>query len=332
MRTSSSSPVIGPSFEFVDEVNWDELEEGGGFGRRSRPLLIKGAVRMWPAWQRWSFARLAELRRPDGSEPVTRFITGVVEQGATRPQYDGPVGPYLRDLAETSVRAASEPRDDVGLLSDRRRRTLRPGKRFHLDWSYMSTFAPDRVYLSQWDILREFPALRDDFDIRRIWPGWRWTWEYVFLGPAHTVTGLHFDFPSNWFCQVHGTKEVILVTPDQSRHMCPSKKFDWGATLSAIDITRLHEQPRERARFANVRGLYARVEAGDALFIPKRTWHAVVAREPSISLAVFGLTPAEIVVEGGMAELKGLLHRLHLYRWGYCACHGMDMDRHRPAT
>src|SRR5262249_36007543 len=88
--------------------------------------------------------------------------------------------------------------------------------------------------------------------------------------------------------------------------------------LSAIDITRLHRQPGELARFANVQALYARVEAGDALYIPKRTWHAVIALEPSISLAVFGLTPAEIVVEGGMAELKGLQHRLHIYRWGNC--------------
>ena len=67
--------------------------------------------------------------------------------------------------------------------------------------------------------------------------------------------------------------------------------------------------------------MYARVEAGDALFIPKRTWHAVVALEPSVSLAVFGLTPSEIVIGGGRAELRGLLHRLGLYRWGNCACH-----------
>ena len=67
--------------------------------------------------------------------------------------------------------------------------------------------------------------------------------------------------------------------------------------------------------------MYARVEAGDALFIPKGTWHAVVALEPSISLAVFGLTPAEVVINGGLAELKRLLHNLRLYRWGNCACH-----------
>jgi lysine-specific demethylase 8 len=179
------------------------------------------------------------------------------------------------------------------------------------------------VYLAQWHILDEFPELRKDFDIQRIWPGWRWTWEFVFIGPADTVTGVHYDFPNNWFCQVRGTKEVIVFPPDQSRHMCKSRKYDWGATLSDIDITRLDEQPVERASLAQAQGLYARVEAGDALFIPRRNWHAVVSLEPSISLAVFGLTPWEIISGGGPSEARNLLHKLHLYRWGNCTCHKM---------
>ena len=65
----------------------------------------------------------------------------------------------------------------------------------------------------------------------------------------------------------------------------------------------------------------ARVEAGDALFIPKRNWHAVVAQEPSISLAVFGLTFWEIISRGGPLEVRQFLHKLHLYRWGNCICH-----------
>jgi hypothetical protein len=319
-RLAPAPTAIGPEFEFVEEVRWDELT-AGGFGRRSRPLLVKGAVRMWPAWERWTFDKFAALQKPDGSEAVARFITGVVEQGATREQFDAPVGPYLRELARTAERAARDPRPERGLLSARRLAGLRRGDRFRLDWSYLTTFVPDRVYLSQWEILREFPELTSDFAIRQIWPGWRLTWQYAFVGPANTVTGLHYDFPDNWFCQVRGTKEVILVTRDQYRHMCPSRKFDWGATLSAIDITRLADQPKELAEFEQVRALYARVEAGDALFIPKRTWHAVVALEPSISLAVFGLAPAEVVVNGGLAELKRLLHVLRLYRWGNCACH-----------
>jgi hypothetical protein len=314
------SAFIGPSFELVDEVAWEDLQRDSRFGPRKRPLLVKGAVRAWPAWERWSFERLAALRRADGSEVVFRFQNGLVEQGVTRPPLDLPISPYIKDLAA----GASQPRPpDLGLLPDRRFRALSRGERFHLEWSHMDTFEADRVYLAQWNILDEFRELRRDFAIRQLWPGWRYTWEFVFIGPANTVTGVHYDFPNNWFCQVRGTKEVIVFPPDQTPFMCKSRKYDWGATLSDIDISRLDELPRERAEFEKAHGFYARVEAGDALFIPKRNWHAVVSLAPSISLGVFGLTPWEIISGGGPSEFRSLLHKLHLFRWGNCTCHKM---------
>ena len=128
------------------------------------------------------------------------------------------------------------------------------------------------------------------FAITTVWPGLRWTWEFVFMGPAHTVTGIHYDFPINWFCQVTGTKEFMLFPPDQSENMCESEKYDWGATLSDINISKLADQPGELSHFNKVKGIYARVEAGDALFVPSKTWHCVVALEPSIRRAEFERT------------------------------------------
>lgn len=312
----------GPEFLRVEEISADALARQGGFKARKRPLLVKGAVKMWPAYERWTFANLANLRRADGSEVVTSFQNGLVEQGATRPPVIQPVAPYLRALAESAATIRAERIDDIGLMPARRLRALGDHERFRLDWDYLKSFTPDRVYLAQWYILNEFPHLRRDFEIRQLWPGLRRTWEYTFIGPADTVTGLHYDFPNNWFCQVTGVKEFLLFPPDQSAHLCKSRKYDWGATLSDIDISRLDEQPREEAAFARAQGLYARVEAGDALFVPSKTWHAVVSLEPSIGLAVFGLTPWEIVAGGVPSETRSLLHKLRLYRWGECTCHG----------
>lgn len=315
--------ITGPAFQFVEEIDASQLGSIGGYSdlrTRTRPLLVKGALRQWPAQQHWSFEQMAALRYRDGSEPVIKFQNGLVEQGQTRARPDMPISPYLRELAAIAAQPLSE---DIGLLPLRRRRELlaAPAAPFHLDWSYMQSFTPDRMYLAQWNILDEFPALRRDFAIKDLWPGWRWTWEYVFVGPAHTVTGLHNDFPHNWFCQLRGTKEFILFPPDQTPHMRIADKYDWGATLSDINIARLPQQPEQLASFEQTHGLYARVEAGDALFIPKRTWHAVVALEPSISLGVFGLTVPEILIDGGISSVKNLLHKMHLYRWGNCTCH-----------
>jgi len=280
--------------------------------------LVKGAVRHWPAWENWSFDKLAALCEARAANLVSSFQTGLTEQGATRPRAELAVAPYLRELGRAALLPPADPRR--ALLSLERRAGLAPGESFLLNWARMD-FTPDRVYLQQWDMLAQLPRLRRDFPMRRLWPGLRKTWEYAFIGPADTLSGLHCDFPNNWFCQVRGTKEFILFTPDQSPHLSVAKKYDWGATLSEVDISRLDGQPGVRERFAQARGLYARVEAGDALFIPKRTWHAVVALEPSISIGIFGLTPGEILIGGGIATARDLLHRVHLYRWGNCTCH-----------
>jgi lysine-specific demethylase 8 len=241
-----------------------------------------------------------------------------VEQGSTRPLPVLPVTPYLRELSQAAELAQPS---EVGLLPDARRKSLKAGDPFHLDWSHLQTFETHRRYLADWPILEEFPELRRDLLLRTLWPGWRWTWEYVFIGPENTVTGLHLDIHDNWFCQLRGTKEVLLFLPDQTPRMHVSDKYNLGSVLSRIDIAHLHQQPREAADFEQTSGLYARVEAGDALFIPKQTWHAVVALSPSISLGVFGLRLFEVMTAGAWAEFKNFLHALKLYRPGNCICH-----------
>jgi lysine-specific demethylase 8 len=301
----------------VEEREWQSLSQQEARAT-NRPLLVKGAVRSWPAWTRWSFDQLADLRYPNGTEAVCRFQQGLVEQGATEPLPILPVAPYLRELSQAAQCPVSE---GVGLLPQSRRKSLAAGEEFFLNWAHLQTFEPNRRYLADWPVFQEFPALCRDFTIRTLWPGQRWCWAYMFVGPANTVTGFHQDIHDNWFCQIRGTKEVVLVSREQTPHMCVSRKYNLGSVLSEINISKLDRQGREAAEFARTHGLYARVEAGDALFIPKNTWHAVVALEPSISLAVFGLTALEVITVGAWAEFKHLLHRLRLYRWRNCICH-----------
>jgi hypothetical protein len=313
---STSIPTYrGPSVRLVEECS---VKECGGARTFDRPLVVKGAVRDWPAWTRWSFDQLAELRYPDGKPAVCRFQEGLVEQGATPALPVLPVAPYLRELANAAQYPVS---DEVGLLPASRRKSLTPGESCYLNWAHMQSFQPTRRYLADWPVLQEFPSLRRDFDIRTLWPGHRWCWEYMFVGPANTVTGFHQDIHDNWFCQIRGTKEVILIPNDQTPHMCVSRKYNLGSVLSHINISKLDRPSREADALAQTHGFHARVEAGDALFIPKNTWHAVVSLAPSISLAVFGLTALEVITAGAWAEFKHLLHRLRLYRRRNCICH-----------
>jgi hypothetical protein len=317
----------GPPFRLVDTVTSAELERQGGFRPRRRPLLVKGALTTWPAWEKWSFGKLAELRRADGSELVTSFQNGLTEQGLTREPLALPLGPYLRELDA----AAARPRDPRrGLVPDDRLAGLQPGEDFHLDWGHLD-FPPDRTYLAVWYLFDDFPRLRADLAIRSLWPGLRSTWAYAFIGPSDTVTGLHNDYPDNWFCMVRGVKEFVLFPPEYTACISPSRKFDSGGDLSDTDVTRLGEQPERAAKLAQAQGLYARVEAGDALFIPRKTWHAVVALAPSISVGVFGLSPLDMLTGGVKSLARDWLHALGLYRKGHCTCHRMPAPPTAPA-
>lgn len=75
----------------------------------------------------------------------------------------------------------------------------------------------------------------------------------------------------------------ILLPPDQSAHLFLRPKIRHGrATFSDINVSRLPDQTMALASFEKASGIHARVEAGDALFIPRRIWHSVVSLEPSI--------------------------------------------------
>jgi hypothetical protein len=319
----NAAPYAGPSFRRVDQIEWDDFARlGEHLGHRARPLLIKGAIRQWPATERWTFEKLAELRRRDGSEVLTNFQIGIAEQGQSRQDVIRPIAPYLRSLAQAQRNAFAAGDHLRGLLTAEQHAMISPAETFRLDWSYMKTLPRDQPYISLWHILKEFPELKADFKVQEVWPGLRWDWQYTFLGPGKSVTGFHFDYPTNLFCQVSGVKEFLLFPPDQNEYMAPSTKYDWGGKMSHVDITRLDEQPELAAAFARASGLYARVESGDALFVPRRTWHAVVSSVPSVSLAVFGLTPWQLFIDGLPSVARAGLHAIGLHGRGNCTCHG----------
>jgi len=315
---------LGPAFQLVNQIDIDELDQLGGFeafaARNRSPLLIKGAVKLWPAWEKWDFDTLATL--VEAKQLQTKFQNGLIEQGATNEPPRLPIAPYLRGLAKASQEVDRDVMNQKGLCNKQRYEGLQQGEEFYLDWSYMQSFEANKLYLGDWHMLQHLPELRKDFKIREIWPGCRSIWEAVFIGPADTFTGIHYDYEDNWFFQVRGTKEFLLFDVDQDEYMCRSSRYDFGAVLSEINLKNLPDEPPERrAKFAKAKGYYVRVEAGDALFIPKRCWHSVVALEPSVSLAVFGIKPCEFVVNSFPYATRAVLHSLGLFANGNCTCH-----------
>jgi lysine-specific demethylase 8 len=327
MGLSIMTAYAGPAFRLVDTITLDRFQRQGGLASLARPLLVKGGVTGWPAWEKWSFDWFARLARESRHEVKATFQNGLIEQGATQRPLELPLEPYVRQLGEAAPATGSLHRDDVGLCPDRVLAALGRSDSFRLDWGYLGTFQPNKVYLGQWDILREFPQLRQDVDLSRMWRK-RTHWPYIWIGPEHTVTGLHTDYPDNWFCHFRGEKEFVMFLPDNDRWLSLSPKYDYGAKLSRVDVMQVAKDGPEARLFAQAEGIYARVQAGDALFVPKNTWHCVLGLQPSISLSVFGLSLGELIAEGPKRIALDLLHRIGLYRRGNCTCHGAKPGRY----
>ena len=45
------SKYQGPSFRLVESMTIDEFDRHGGARGLKNPLLVKGAVKRWPAWE-----------------------------------------------------------------------------------------------------------------------------------------------------------------------------------------------------------------------------------------------------------------------------------------
>uniref|UniRef100_A0A1D1ZUM8 JmjC domain-containing protein n=1 Tax=Auxenochlorella protothecoides TaxID=3075 RepID=A0A1D1ZUM8_AUXPR len=105
----------------------------------------------------------------------------------------------------------------------------------------------------------------------------------LFLGPAGTVTRLHYDAGGahGWLAQARGRKLFVLLPPSAAAalHMLAGEP---ETAQSPVDPL-----APDAARFP----LYSRAEplactltAGEALLVPAGWWHYAVALEPSVTL------------------------------------------------
>ena len=174
------------------------------------------------------------------------------------------------------------------------------------------------AYLSVFELFKHFPKLLTDVDfsimakhkLRNHTAGW--------IGPGGTVTGYHIDWADNIFAQIVGRKFVKLVSYDQRERMYPSSKYDSNTLMSSVNA-----DDYDNARFpdfANVDAMYALLEPGDLIFIPRGCWHHVRSLDPSISVNNFGIDWKSFIRDKPREYAKKYLHRAGLYG-KECTCH-----------
>jgi len=102
------------------------------------------------------------------------------------------------------------------------------------------------------------------------------------FGPSSTVSPLHHDKYHNLFCQVFGSKTIVLIDPMYSCYLSPNVGVQ--CNTSQVDLQREGWSTRW-PDMKHVQCQIVTVRAGEMLYIPPKWWHFCVAEEISFSVS-----------------------------------------------
>ncbi len=106
--------------------------------------------------------------------------------------------------------------------------------------------------------------------------------DIFFGGAGNNFPFPHYDFlrMHGWVAQVYGDKEFTLFYPGQEHLLYVDPQRPWRSTMESTN----EPDPGRYPLFRQARGRKVIVHAGEALFIPCGTWHAVRSLNASISV------------------------------------------------
>lgn len=102
---------------------------------------------------------------------------------------------------------------------------------------------------------------------------------FFWFGPGGTVTQPHHDELNIMMSQVSGTKQITLVSPDQTHLLYNDVGVYSDVDWAAPDYERY-------PLFSKVKAIEVTLSPGEMLFIPVGWWHHVKALEPSITISL----------------------------------------------
>ncbi len=212
--------------------------------RASRPVVIRGGARSWPAFGSWSPASFRE-RFAQRTVSVAINRRGAFDYAAARQE----AMPFHR--AADLIRA-DRPEGEV----------------FH--------------YVQQKSIPAEFPELLAEVRVPR-WidrPEWIAATN-LWFGGAGNVTPLHFDRDNNFFAQLAGRKQMTLFDPSHFLDLYPNLDSPLSH-ISCVDLLAPDYEAFPALRDASP--LEVLLEPGDLLYLPPYWWHMVRSLDAAISI------------------------------------------------
>ena len=283
----------------ADKVDWDAMFFS------LQPLVIKDYVRHWPAYKKWNNLNYLKTKVSESSTDSDVIVP--VELGGHY-MSKNMIRPDIRfnELLDCFIEKSVSTHESHNHDDD-----------MHKTRAYNPS---NHMYLAQHDIT-EIPGLENDIFIPEIvkTSGKRQYYgSKIWLnGPYGALSPCHNDPYHNILCQIVGKKTILLIPFDQGKYMYPyynsiqknTSQIPFEDIFKDINITKIcHEKEKISSEQKNdtiveipipssvldtfpllssitSSGTVVVLEAGDALFIPRKYWHYCETRQLSCSLS-----------------------------------------------
>ncbi len=255
-----------------------------------RPLILRGAVRDWPAvaWARESDTAFARgVAALDNGGEVDALLLSPAENGCIG--YSADLAAFNYEHYRVSVT------DGLKRLAQVSRQAEPPG--IAIQSALISTCLPG--FLADHALPWLDPAIQP-----RLWIGNRVT------------TPAHFDEFHNVACVVCGSRRFTLFPPAQVRNLYIGP-LDFAPTGAAISMARLDrpDDPRfPRLRMALAEAQVAELQPGDAIYIPPLWWHHVASLGRLNALVNYWWKPVPPDGQVPGTALGALMHAIVAFR------------------
>lgn len=139
-------------------------------------------------------------------------------------------------------------------------------------------------YMAQHQLLSQVPQIADGIPDPDYVKAQREVYQRnVWLGPAGTVSRLHFDPYHNILAQIWGTKHVRLYGPHDSSKLYPFTSNMFLRNTSQVNPEDALNASKKWPEFQKAECWTCELRAGEMLYIPLKWWHFVRAESKSLS-------------------------------------------------
>lgn len=268
----------------LEEVQADQISEERfmrDYVARNRPCVLRGAAKHWPALEKWRSIDYLKERTPN---------VDMRARTAPMPEFQSEI-------------------PEVFAVMDKHYRAIFGDVPFHEFLDRASNddqqFVLHGVTIREEDALQPLRADLGTYPFLKSLVGSRMYAQYRAFFYRHSYTDWHYH-PTDEaiMTQVVGTKEVLLLAPDQSSWEALWQMIQQQGYVYGFDPVRFPLMQK-------MRPYRVVVEEGDGLYIPAYWWHAVASIDDQwgVTVAATFKTPAHILGDLRFPATRRLIKR-----------------------